>query len=172
MGNQRTHVMAEDHGSGFARCAKLMRWDEFLKAMDTLVPWATLYEEIEPHYPMVGNGRPPVGLEQMLRMHFVQHWFILANQTCEETLYDSTNLQFRGHRLESRAGATTLLHFRRLLDRTKSKARAKVKYVFAVVKRQWGFPRSATAVLRRTRRGCSGALALANLYMIRPRYAG
>jgi IS5 family transposase len=28
---------------------------------------------IEPHHPKAGNGRPPVGLEWMLRMYFVQH---------------------------------------------------------------------------------------------------
>lgn len=85
--------MAEDHGSGFARYAKPTRRDEFLKAMDVLVPWSALCEEIAPHYPKTGNGRPPVGLERMLRMYFVQHWFNLADQACEEALYDSTNLR-------------------------------------------------------------------------------
>jgi hypothetical protein len=27
------------------------------------------------HYPKRGNGRPPIGLERMLRIHFIQHWF-------------------------------------------------------------------------------------------------
>ncbi|GAA0749388.1 hypothetical protein GCM10009107_20040 [Ideonella azotifigens] len=43
-------------------------------------------EVIEPHYPKAGNGRPPVGLERMLRMYFVQHWFNLADEACEEAL--------------------------------------------------------------------------------------
>jgi IS5 family transposase len=29
----------------------------------------------------------------MLRMHFVQHWFNLANEACEEALPDSTTLR-------------------------------------------------------------------------------
>jgi transposase, IS5 family len=122
MSNQRTLAMAEDQGSGFARYAKPTRRDEFLKAMDTLVPWSALCEEIAPHYPKAGNGRPPVGLERMLRMYFVQHWFNLADQACEEALYDSTNLRrFVGIDLgrEPVPDATTLLRFRRLLESKK-----------------------------------------------------
>lgn len=114
--------MAEDQGSGFALYAKPTRRDEFLKAMDALVPWSALCEEIAPHYPKAGNGRPPVGLERMLRMYFIQHWFNLADQACEEALYDSTNLrQFVGIDLgrEPVPDATTLLRFRRLLESKK-----------------------------------------------------
>lgn len=114
--------MAEDQGSGFARYAKPTRRDEFLKAMDALVPWSALCEEIAPHYPKAGNGRPPVGLERMLRMYFVQHWFNLADQACEEALYDSANLRrFVGIDLgrEPVPDATTLLRFRRLLESNK-----------------------------------------------------
>lgn len=114
--------MAEDQGSGFARYAKPTRRDEFLKAMDVLVPWSALCEEIAPHYPKAGKGRPPVGLERMLRMYFVQHWFNLADQACEEALYDSANLRrFVGIDLgrEPVPDATTLLRFRRLLESNK-----------------------------------------------------
>ena len=48
---------------------------------------------IEPHYPKAGNGCPPIGLERMLRIHFIQHWFNLADLACEETLYDSASLR-------------------------------------------------------------------------------
>ena len=44
---------------------------------------------IEPQYPKPGNGRPPVGLERMLRMCLVQHWFNLADAACEDALLDS-----------------------------------------------------------------------------------
>jgi IS5 family transposase len=90
--------------------------------MDALVPWSALCEEIAPHYPKAGNGRPPVGLERMLRMYFVQHWFNLADQACEEALYDSANLRrFVGIDLgrEPVPDATTLLRFRRLLESNK-----------------------------------------------------
>ena len=74
---------------------------------------------IEPHYPKRGNGRPPIGLERMLRIHFVQHWFNLADVACEEALYDSASLRrFVGIDLGSEPvpDATTLLKFRHLLE--------------------------------------------------------
>tara|TARA_R110002049_G_scaffold114171_1_gene265270 strand:+ start:258 stop:689 length:432 start_codon:yes stop_codon:yes gene_type:complete len=42
----------------------------FLARMDGLIPWRDFCALIEPHYPKRGNGRPPVGLERMLRMFF------------------------------------------------------------------------------------------------------
>ena len=47
--------------------------------MNAIVPLAALCAVIEPHYPKAGNGRPPVGLERMLRIHLLQHWFNLAD---------------------------------------------------------------------------------------------
>ena len=81
-------------------------------------------EVIEPHYPKAGKGRPPVGLERMLRMYFVQHWFNLADEACEEALLDSTALRrFVGIDLgrERVPDGTTLLKFRRLLEDDKHK---------------------------------------------------
>ena len=88
--------------------------------MESIVPWAQLCELIEPHYPKAGNGRPPVGLARMLRMYFVQHWFNLADEACEEALLDSTALRrFVGIDLgrERVPDGTTLLKFRRLLEK-------------------------------------------------------
>lgn len=75
---------------------------------------------IAPHVPKAGNGRPPIGLERMLRIHFLQHWFNLADLSCEEALYDSPGLRrFVGIDLgrEPVPDATTLLKFRHLLER-------------------------------------------------------
>ena len=58
----------------------------------------------------------------MLRMYFVQHWFNLADEACEEALLDSTALRrFVGIDLgrERVPDATTLLKFRRLLEKHK-----------------------------------------------------
>ncbi|WP_198973156.1 transposase, partial [Xylophilus sp. ASV27] len=63
--------------------------------------------------------RPPVGLQRMLRMYFVQHWFNLADEACEEALLDSPALRrFVGIDLgrERVPDGTTLLKFRRLLE--------------------------------------------------------
>jgi transposase, IS5 family len=61
---------------------------EFLARMDALVPWAQFCALIEPHYPKAGNGRPPVGVERMLRMYLLANWFNVSDEACEDALYD------------------------------------------------------------------------------------
>jgi transposase, IS5 family len=57
---------------GFKRYRKTTRRAAFLSVMDRVVPWADMWLLIEPFYPKPGNGRPPVGLERMLRIYFLQ----------------------------------------------------------------------------------------------------
>ena len=92
----------------------------FLAEMDKVVPWQEPSAVIEPCYPKAGNGRPPIGLERMLRLHFLQHWFNLSDPAAEEALYDSTSMrQFVGIDLgrEPVPDETTVLNFRHLLER-------------------------------------------------------
>ena len=106
----------------FETYRKPTRRDEFLKTMQAIVPWAALCEVIEPHYPKAGHGRPPIGLERMLRIHFIQHWFNLADMACEEALYDSASLRsFVGIDLgrEPVPDSTTITKFRKLLNDNK-----------------------------------------------------
>ena len=117
---QQTLAMAADQT--FENYRKPTRRDEFLKTMEAIVPWAALCEVIEPHYPKSGNGRPPIGLERMLRIHFIQHWFNLADLACEEALYDSASLRrFVGIDLgrEPVPDSTTITKFRKLLNDNK-----------------------------------------------------
>jgi IS5 family transposase len=88
--------------------------------MEMLVPWAQFCALIEPHYPKAGNGRPPVGLERMLRMYLLANWFNLGDEACEDALYDIA--AFRDFcRIdlgrERAPDATTLLNFRHLLEK-------------------------------------------------------
>ncbi|MGE3703117.1 MAG: transposase [Hyphomicrobiaceae bacterium] len=76
-------------GAGFEGYAKTTRRAAFLAEMDKIVPWAELRASIEPYYPKAGNGRPPIPLERMLRIHFLQHWFNLSDPAAEEALYES-----------------------------------------------------------------------------------
>lgn len=117
---QQTLAMAADQGGGFEQYRRVTKRDVFLATMNDIIPWQALCEVIEPHYPKAGNGRPPVGLERMLRMYFVQHWFNLADEACEEALLDSTALRrFVGIDLgrERVPDGTTLLKFRRRLEK-------------------------------------------------------
>jgi transposase, IS5 family len=117
---QQTLAVAADQNAQYEQYRKPTRRDMFLATMERIVPWGALCGVIEPHYPKAGNGRPPVGLERMLRMYFVQHWFNLADEACEDALLDSTALRrFVGIDLgrERVPDATTLLKFRRLLEK-------------------------------------------------------
>lgn len=113
--------------SGFDRYAKQTRREKFLEEMNGLVPWAKLVRLIEPHYPKAAGagtkgGRPPVGIERMLRMYFLQHWFNLSDPQAEEALYDSLSMRaFVGIDLgrEAAPDETTLCKFRHLIEEHK-----------------------------------------------------
>ena len=104
---------------GFERYGKTTRRAAFLADMERVVPWAELCALIEPVYPKAGNGRPPVGLERMLRIYFLQHWFNLSDPGVEEALYDSNAMrQFVGIDLgrEAAPDEATVCRFRHLLE--------------------------------------------------------
>ena len=106
-------------GTGFELHARPTRKAEFLAKMERLMPWAELCALIEPHYLKAGNGRPPIGLERMLRMYWVANWFKLADEACEDAMYDTAVFrEFCGFDLgrERIPNATTLLKFRHLLE--------------------------------------------------------
>jgi len=69
--------------NGFERYSKKTRRAVFLEEMEQVVPWAELRALIEPYYPKAGNGRPPVGVERMLRIYFLQQWFNLSDPAVE-----------------------------------------------------------------------------------------
>jgi transposase, IS5 family len=106
-------------GTGFEKYTKTTRRAQFLAEMDRVVPWRELGARIEPVYPKAGNGRPPVGVERMLRLYFLQHWFNLSDPAVEETLYDSPTMRaFVGIDLgrEPVPDETTVCKFRHLLE--------------------------------------------------------
>jgi IS5 family transposase len=105
----------------FERYRKPTRRERFLAEMDTVVPWAELVALIEPYYPKAtsAGGRPPVGLERMLRIYFLQLWFDLSDPAVEEVLYDSRALRaFVGIDLgrEPVPDESTVMRFRHLLE--------------------------------------------------------
>ena len=105
--------------NGFERYTKKTRRQIFLEEMEQVVPWRELCGLIEPRYPKPGNGRPPVGVERMLRIYFLQQWFNLSDPVVEEALYDSAVMrQFVGIDLghEPVPDETTACKFRHLLE--------------------------------------------------------
>src|SRR6266513_1022613 len=104
---------------GVERYAKTTRRAAFLGEMERVVPWSALCALIEPFYPKPGNGRPPIGVERMLRIYFLQQWFNLSDPAVEEALYDSPAMRrFVGIDLgcEPVPDETTVCKFRHLLE--------------------------------------------------------
>src|SRR5438046_10745733 len=105
--------------TGFEKHAKATRRAQFLAGMDRVVPWKELCALIQPAYSQGATGRPPVGLERMLRIYFLQQWFNLSDPAAEEALYDSLAMrQFVGIDLgrEPAPDETTVCRFRHLLE--------------------------------------------------------
>ncbi len=76
----------------WARKGKVTRRERFLAEMDAVIPWQQLVDLIEPHYPKGETGRPPQGLERMLRIYFLQQWFNLSDPQAEDAIYDSESM--------------------------------------------------------------------------------
>lgn len=114
----RQKTLAEE---GFEKYRKPTRREQFLTDMDQVIPWRELCDAIEPFYPRPeGAGRRPVGIDRMLRIYFLQHWFNLSDPAAEEALYDSRAMRrFVGIDLgrEPAPDETTICKFRHLLER-------------------------------------------------------
>jgi IS5 family transposase len=103
----------------YAGKKKQTRRDKFLAEMERVVPWSRLVDRLRPFYPKGERGRPPIGLERMLRLYFLQQWYGLADEALEDALYDSQALRgFAGIDLSVAAvpDATTVLNFRHWLE--------------------------------------------------------
>jgi len=103
----------------YANRRRITKRESFLKMMDEIIPWSEWIELIRPFYPKGDRGRPPRGIEVMLRMYLVQSWFNLSDAMVEDAIYDSYAIRsFMGLNFhdEQAPDATTLLKFRRLLE--------------------------------------------------------
>jgi transposase, IS5 family len=106
--------------TGFERKIKLTRRTEFLLQMDELLPWKRLYNIVKNvYYKGEGAGRPPIALERMLRIYFLQLWFNLSDPAMEESLYDSDSMRAFAMIDLGATGVpdeTTICKFRHLLE--------------------------------------------------------
>ena len=110
--------------TGFEKFGKTTRRAQFLSDMDRILPWSELVAVVEPVYPKVSElgGRPPMPLERMLRIYFLQLWFNLSDPAVEEALYDSVAMRsFAGIDLGAEAAPeeTTVCKCRHLLEKHK-----------------------------------------------------
>ena len=102
---------------------RVSRREQFLETMNATIPWARWVGLIEPHYYSDGpgkRGRKAKPVETMLRMYLLQVWFSLSDEGVEDAIYDSYAMRrFMGldFAVEQVPDATTLLHFRHLLEK-------------------------------------------------------
>jgi IS5 family transposase len=112
--------MRQSSLTGFEKYTKKTRKELFLEEMERIIPWSDLTQALKPYYPdPTGPGRRPKGLERMLRIYFMQHWFNLSDPGMEEALYDSGVMRdFAGIDLgeEPAPDESTILKFRHLLE--------------------------------------------------------
>ena len=101
---------------------KKTKREEFLEIMEKIIPWDEWVGNIRPYYPAGKRGRPPIDLEQMLRMYLLQIWFNLSAPGTEDAIYDSyamrkfVGIDFLTDRVPDE---TTLCNFRHLLEEHK-----------------------------------------------------
>jgi len=102
---------------------RVSKREQFLETMDATIPWQVWVGLIEPHYfqnKPGKRGRKAKPIETMLRMYLLQVWFSLSDEGVEDAIYDSYAMR-RFLRLdftrEQVPDATTLLHFRHLLEK-------------------------------------------------------
>lgn len=103
----------------YSKRKKKTKREEFLETMEEIIPWDEWVSIIEPHYPKGKRGRPPIGIERMLRMYLLQIWFNLSDPATEDAIYDSYAMhKFTGidFMRENVPDETTLCKFRHLLE--------------------------------------------------------
>lgn len=104
----------------YANRKRKTKRDEFLAIMEEVIPWDEWTALVTPYYPQGKRGRPPRGVEIMLRMYLLANWFTLSDEGVEDAIYDSyafrefMGVDFLGD--EQVPDATTLCKFRKLLD--------------------------------------------------------
>ena len=107
--------------SEFSSKRRQTRKEIFLSRMDNLLPWSQLLDVIEPFYPKAGNGRRPYALETMFRIHCMQQWYSLSDETMEDALYEIASMRQFAHLSLDKAipDRTTIMNFRHLLEKNK-----------------------------------------------------
>ncbi|MFC1659687.1 IS5 family transposase [Pseudomonadota bacterium] len=104
---------------------KKLRCEKFLDEMLVVVPWKRLCNIIRPYYFKEREGqqgRKPIPLERILKIHCMQQWFGLSDPGMEEAIYDRNSFQkfLRLDLLSDKVpDETTILNFRHLLESNK-----------------------------------------------------
>jgi len=124
-GKQLGHRFAEGFAYGDYEQStpkKRTKREKFLAEMEAVVPWQSLIDLIEPHYPKSSSkgGRPAYPPASMLRIHLMQQWYSLSDPAMEDALIEAPIMRrFAGIDMISERipDETTILAFRHLLKK-------------------------------------------------------
>ena len=90
---------------------------KFLERRDAVLPWKKFVSEIAPYYPKGERGRPPIPLETMLRVYFLQQWYGYSDPGMEDAVYDNVSLHcFASLQPGQAPNETTICKFRHPLE--------------------------------------------------------
>jgi len=96
---------------------KVTRKERFLGEMDSALPWQVMLKPIKTNYPKGSRGRPPILVETLLRIYFMQQWYGLSDPAMEDSLYDIESMRrFAKVDLETIPDETTICRFRHYLE--------------------------------------------------------
>ncbi len=101
---------------------KKTKREEFLDAMEEIIPWSYWVDIIRPYYYNNKRGRKPIGIETMLRMYLMQIWFNLSDEGIEDSIYDSYAMRSFMHidfNEQQVPDVIALLNFRRMIEKNK-----------------------------------------------------
>ncbi|MDR2489304.1 MAG: transposase [Desulfovibrio sp.] len=157
--------------------------EEFLKAMGEFIPWEEWVAYIEPYYPSGRRGRPPIGIEKMLRMYLLQCWFNLSDEGAvvygdagylgiekREEIVSDARLSSIEYRINRRAGSVRkapnhLPGYEKRIERRKSSIRSKVEHPFLIIKRFFGYSKTVYRGLAKNTHRLHMLFTSANLLM-------
>jgi len=144
------------------------KMDEFLEAMDAIIEWPEWCALVEPYYPSGERGRPPRGVEIMLRMYLlgVEKQESIANHP------NFSQIDWRINQRKPRRATETwkqgeAARWHKIFNAQKSRVRCKVEYPFLIIKRIFHYDKVRYRGIQKNRTQAYTLCALANLYMLR-----
>ncbi len=150
--------------TGFEKYDKTTRRAQLLTDMDKIIPWTEPAAAVLSAYPKVseGGGRPPIPLERMLRIYFLQLWFNCQSDVIHEHAPNAKDFTNKQYRFNGRINEVE-----KAKSRSKSRVRAKVEHVFVVIKNIFGFRKTRYHGLAKNLHRLEVTAALTNIYMVR-----
>ena len=131
---------------------KKTKREEFLTAMDQIIPWQQWIDLIKTHYPSGKRGRPPKGIETMNSI-------------------EASRLESMEFRINVRPSSIKMskkyngIRWDEVIENRKSSTRCKVEHPFLIVKRQFGYCKTAYKGLAKNMNRFHVLFACANLVM-------